>query len=58
MGDSMIVPIDAGRLDLGVFHPRFRARNFAVRAIERRLGTRLTDEQVMWLFNCNLNVAR
>ena len=41
-----------------MFHPRFRARNFAVRAIEKRLGTRLTDEQVMWLFDCNLNVAR
>jgi hypothetical protein len=27
-------------------------------AIEEQLGTRLTDEQVMWLFNCTLNVAR
>ncbi len=58
-GDSMIdFPIDTSRFDPGVFHPQFRARNFAVRAIEKQLGTRLTDEQVMWLFNCNLNVAR
>lgn len=27
-------------------------------AIEKQLGTRLTDEQVMWLFNCTLNVVR
>jgi hypothetical protein len=58
-GDSMInFPIDTSRFDPRVFHPRFRARNFAVRAIEKQLGTRLTDERVMWLFNCNLNVAR
>ena len=37
-----------------MFHPRFQARNLAVRAIEKQLGTRLTDEPVMWLFNCNL----
>jgi hypothetical protein len=41
-----------------VFHPLFRARNFAVRAIEKQLGTRLTDDQLRWLFNCNLSLAR
>jgi len=33
-------------------------RSFAVRAIGKQLGTRLSDEQVMWLFSGNLNVAR
>lgn len=41
-----------------MFHPLFRARNFAVRAIEKQLGTRLTDDQLRWLFNCNLSLAR
>jgi len=46
------------RFDPGVFHPRFRTRSFAVRAIGKQMGTRLSDEQVMWLFSGNLNVAR
>ena len=29
-----------------------------MRAIGKQLGTRLSDEQVMWLFSGNLNVAR
>ena len=30
-------PIDTSRFDPRVFHPRFRARNFAVRAVEKQL---------------------
>jgi hypothetical protein len=44
--------------DRGTFHPRFRRRNFAIRALERKLGVRLSPQEVMDLFSVNENVAR
>ena len=50
------LPLPDG-FDPGVYHPRFRNRNFAIRVIERERGVRLTTEEVMALFGCNRNVA-
>jgi hypothetical protein len=44
--------------DRGNFHPLFRRRNFAIRALEKKLGRRLGIEEVMVLFGVNENVAR
>jgi hypothetical protein len=49
-----------GRLadDLRTYHPLFRRRNFALRALEKKLGRRLDIQEVMDLFGVNENVAR
>ena len=48
-----------GRLadDRRTYHPLFRRRNFALRAVERKLGRQLGTREVMKLFGVNENVA-
>jgi hypothetical protein len=44
--------------DRRTYHPLFRRRNFALRALEEKLGRRLDIQEVMDLFGVNENVAR
>jgi hypothetical protein len=44
--------------DRRTYHPLFRRRNFALRALERKLGRQLGIQEVMDLFGVNENVAR
>ena len=44
--------------DRRTYHPLFRRRNFALRALEKELGRRLDLKEVMELFGVNENVAR
>ena len=43
--------------DRRTYHPLFRRRNFALRALERKLGRQLDIQEVMDLFGVNENVA-
>jgi hypothetical protein len=40
------------------YHPLFRRRNIALRAVEAAENQRLSIEEVMQLFGCNENAAR
>jgi hypothetical protein len=44
--------------DRRTYHPLFRRRNFALRALEKKLSRRLDLQEVMNLFGVNENVAR
>ena len=44
--------------DHRTYHPLFRRRNVALRAVEAAEDRRLSTEEVMQLFGCNENVAR
>ena len=44
--------------DRRTYHPLFRRRNFALRALEKKLHRRLSTQEVMDLLGVNQNVAR